>query len=152
MRNKSLDVVVIGSGFGGAITACRLAERNYKILILERGRRWIASKYHAKYPDRTPYPRNFGDPWIWCNAHPERLNGWADFRVYPGMTVVQGAGVGGGSLIYANVSVEAPPDVFASGWPREVTYTELKPHYDAVARSMDVQAIPPKQSNPRTHL
>jgi cholesterol oxidase len=41
------DVIVIGSGFGGAITACRLAEANYKVLVLERGRRW----------DKTSYPR-----------------------------------------------------------------------------------------------
>src|SRR5438132_8241332 len=152
MRNKSLDVVVIGSGFGGAITACRLAERNYKVLILERGRRWIAPKYHAKYPDRTPYPRNFGDPWIWSNTSPAQLNGWADFRIYPGMTVVQGAGVGGGSLIYANVSVEASRGVFTTGWPKELTYNELKPYYKAVANSMAVQRIPSKQWNPRTHL
>ena len=41
------DAIVIGSGFGGAITACRLAEAGYKVLILERGRRW----------DKTNYPR-----------------------------------------------------------------------------------------------
>ena len=63
----SFDVIVIGSGFGGAITACRLAEAGYKVLILERGRRW----------DKTNYPRKPEDPWTWSDTHPERQNGWA---------------------------------------------------------------------------
>src|SRR4051812_2464735 len=101
------DVIVIGSGFGGAITACRLAEKGSRVLILERGRRW----------DKTSYPRSPGDPWIWSSLHPELLNGWLDLRKFPGMSVLQGAGVGGGSLIYANVSCNAPEAVFKQGWP-----------------------------------
>jgi cholesterol oxidase len=49
------DVLVIGSGFGGAITACRLAEKGAKVRVLERGRRW----------DKTTYPRKPEDDWIW---------------------------------------------------------------------------------------
>lgn len=136
------DVIVIGSGFGGAITGCRLAEKGYRVLILERGRRW----------DKDSYPREVDDPWIWNQDRSERMNGWVDFRVFPDMTVVQGAGVGGGSLIYASVSVEAPQKVFTSGWPPEITYDELKPHYDAVKAFMNVQQLPANQWNPRTHL
>src|ERR1017187_1291831 len=55
--SMDFDVIVIGSGFGGAITACRLAEANYKVLILERGRRW----------DKTSYPRTPSDMWTWNN-------------------------------------------------------------------------------------
>jgi cholesterol oxidase len=138
----SFDVIVIGSGFGGAITGCRLAEAGYKVLILERGRRW----------DNTTYPRKPGDPWIWDQDRPEEKNGWVDFRMFPNMTIVQGAAVGGGSLIYANVSAEAPPSVFENRWPKEITYSELKPHYDAVGSFMNVQKIPVKQWTPRTHL
>ena len=57
------DVIVIGSGFGGAITSCRLAEAGYKVLILERGRRW----------DKTTYPRELEDPWIWNHKRPLRI-------------------------------------------------------------------------------
>ena len=114
------DVIVIGSGFGGAISGCRLAEAGYKVLILERGRRW----------DKTTYPRGEGDPWLWNEDHPEKENGWIDFRVFPHMSVAQGAAVGGGSLIYANISCEAPKDTFDKGWPKEITYSDLKPHYD----------------------
>jgi cholesterol oxidase len=138
------DVIVIGSGFGGAITACRLAEKGYKVLILERGRRW----------DKNTYPSKNKDPeaWLWSHAHPERKNGWLDFRIFPDMSVMQCAGVGGGSLIYANISVEAPAKVFAAGWPLEITYAELKPYYDIVKSFMNVRQLPSNQWNPRTHL
>ena len=136
------DVIVIGSGFGGAITACRLAQAGYKVLILERGRRW----------DKTNYPRVPEDPWTWSHSHPERENGWLDLRCFPHMTVAQGAAVGGGSLIYANISCEAPPEVFSSGWPAEITYGELKPYYDRVAEFMNVRKIPATQWPARTKL
>jgi cholesterol oxidase len=136
------DAIVIGSGFGGAITACRLAEANYKVLILERGRRW----------DKTNYPREVGDQWLWNNDHPEKEQGWLDFHVFPHMSVATGAAVGGGSLIYANISCEAPEAVFDAGWPKEVTYAELKPHYDTVAKFMNVQEVPANQWTNRMKL
>jgi len=136
------DAIVIGSGFGGAITACRLAQAGLKVLILERGRRW----------DKTTYPSRTGRGWIWSHSRPESSNGWIDMRVFRHMAVVQGAGVGGGSLIYANISCEAPRSVFDEGWPAEITYQELKPHYDKVADFMDVQKVPANQWNPRMRL
>src|SRR5947209_7761551 len=97
------DVIVIGSGFGGAITGCRLAEAGYQVRILERGRRWTYDEKKANaYPRLSASP----DRWVWSHESPERFNGWMDLRVFPTMTVAQGAGVGGGSLIYANISVE----------------------------------------------
>jgi cholesterol oxidase len=136
------DAIVIGSGFGGAITACRLAEAGHRVLVLERGRRW----------DKTTYPRDEQDAWIWSQSRPEQRNGWLDLRLFRHMTVVQGAGVGGGSLIYANISCEAPPAVFETGWPKEITFQVLKPYYDRVARFMDVQPVPGNQWNPRMRL
>jgi cholesterol oxidase len=131
----AFDVIVIGSGFGGAITACRLAEGGCKVLILERGRRW----------DKTNYPRRPEDPWLWKSDCPEKKNGWLEMHVFPHMAVAQGAGVGGGSLIYANISCEAPKSVFENGWPKEITYNELKPYYDAVKKFMNVQEVPDNQ-------
>src|SRR5579863_6559830 len=136
------DVIVIGSGFGGAIMACRLAEANYKVLVLERGRRW----------DKTSYPRQPEDMWTWNQENPEREHGWIDLRVFPHMTVVQGAAVGGGSLIYANISCEAPESAFRAGWPREITAAELKPYYDKVAKFMNVQQVPANQWTNRMRL
>jgi cholesterol oxidase len=138
----SLDVIVVGSGFGGAITGCRLAEGGYKVLILERGRRW----------DKTNYPRNPEDMWIWDSGRPEKKNGWLDLRSFPNMTVAQGAAVGGSSQIYANISCEAPATTFVDGWPKEINYTELKPHYDTVASFMNVQEVPDNQWSKKMDL
>jgi len=145
----NFDVIVIGSGFGGAITACRLSEAGYKVLILERGRRW-----DKKSTDKaTAYPRLPGDPWTWSHEQPEKENGWLDLRVFDRISVAAGAAVGGGSLIYANISCEAPSEVFETPtWPKEIPYTELKPHYDTVAKFMNVQKIPDNQWTERMKL
>ena len=136
------DAIVIGSGFGGAVTACRLAEHGYRVLVLERGRRW----------EERNYPRSIGDAWCWDVARPERWNGWMDLRCFRHMAVVQGAAVGGGSLIYANVSAVPHPEIFDQGWPPEITGEEMAPHYAAVGAFMGVQKIPPNQWTPRTKL
>ena len=136
------DAIIIGSGFGGAITACRLAEAGAKVLILERGRRW----------DKKSYPSVTEKNWVWSHKEPEILNGWTDIRVFKNMSVIQGAGVGGGSLIYANISTEAPPHTFKAPWCAEITYDELKPYYDRVAKFMNVQKVPEAQWPERTRL
>lgn len=138
----NFDAIVIGSGFGGAITACRLAEGGYRVLILERGRRW----------NKKTYPSVTNRDWIWNNEDPEHFNGWTDLRVFNEMSIIQGAAVGGGSLIYANISTEAPPAVFQAPWPSEITYQELKPYYDQVAAFMNVQKVPVGQWPERTRV
>ena len=99
------DVVVLGSGFGGAITSCRLAEAGYKVLILERGRWWQPKDFPSGRSEATNYPRDQGDPWIWDQEAPEERNGWVDFRIFPNMTVVQGAT--GTSTISTSVTPDA---------------------------------------------
>ncbi|MCH8310251.1 MAG: GMC family oxidoreductase [Chloroflexi bacterium] len=136
------DAVVIGSGFGGAVTACRLAEQGRSVLILERGRRWQVEDY----------PRDLGDDWIWDQHKPQKRHGWIDLRLFPNMVVVQGAGVGGGSLIYANISIDAKPDTFDQGWPSEITWRDMNPYYDTVGRMLNVQRLPANQWTERTKL
>jgi cholesterol oxidase len=136
------DVIIIGSGFGGAVTACRLAQAGAKVLVLERGREWNV----------TNFPRKVNDPWVFDAARPERAHGWFDVRMFPNMTVLAGAGVGGGSLVYANISVEAKPDTFLSGWPDGITFDTLVPHYAEVGRMMEVKRVPQPQWPERTKL
>lgn len=142
MAQFEFDAVVIGSGFGGAVSACRLSEQGQKVLVLERGRRWTPQTY----------PRDANDAWLWNQDKPHQCNGWADLRTFSDMWVAAGAGVGGGSLIYANVSVEAKPEAFARGWPAAISYEALKPYYDRVGQMLSVSELPATQFNARTRL
>lgn len=136
------DVVIVGSGFGGAVAACRLATRGLGVLVLERGRRW--------HPD--DFPTEMEDRWVWDDNRPERCNGWIDLRAMDEMTVVQGAGVGGGSLIYANVSIDAKPETFASGWPGAITAEALAPYYARVSDMLRPAVLPDNQLTERFRL
>jgi len=140
--SEMFDAIVIGSGFGGAITACRLAEKGMKVLVLERGRRWTPQEY----------PRRAGDAWLFSDRQPARQHGWLDLRFFANMTVAQAAGVGGGSLAYSSVALEAHPSLFTNGWPREITYDELKPCYDRVTQMMHLQSVPDGQLTQRFKL
>src|ERR1700682_3471455 len=155
------DVVVIGSGFGGAVTAYRLAASNYSVLVLERGHRWGPNKgkrdevnERGDYRDDevVNFPRTAKDAWFWDHKHPEQSHGWLDFRNFPYMGVVLGSGVGGGSLIYANVSIEADERAFDKGWPAEITLKELKPYYDKVTAMLELAKVPPQQWSERVKL
>jgi cholesterol oxidase len=140
--STDFDIVIVGSGFGGSVCAFRLASAGASVLVLERGRRWSPATF----------PRKPTDPWIWDPRQPERKHGWFDFRIFPNMTVVQGAGVGGGSLVYANISVNAKKETFNSGWPPEIRFDELQDHYEAVRVAMSVAPVPTNQWPERTKL
>jgi len=139
---NDFDVVIVGSGFGGAVAACRLSAAGRRVLVLERGRDWKPEDY----------PRDPTDAWIWDDDEPAARNGWIDFRYFGDMAVVQGAAVGGGSLIYANISVEAEPWVFDEGWPPEITYQTLAPHYATVGEMLGVHELPDNQLTERFKL
>jgi cholesterol oxidase len=136
------DVVIVGSGFGGAVCAYRLSTAGARVLVLERGRRWHPGNF----------PRKPTDPWIWDDRRVERCHGWFDFRVFKRMSVIQGAGVGGGSLVYANISVDAKADTFDQGWPPEITFGMLQDHYAKVAHMLESRPVPRRQWPERTSL
>jgi cholesterol oxidase len=124
------DAVVIGSGFGGAVAACRLAQAGLSVAVLERGRRY----------DFNSFPRNWNNPWdgwLWSSDQ-----GLFDVKLWgQEMTVVQAAGLGGGSLIYANVQMRAPAAVFDQGWPSGYSRAALDPYYDLVGYMLDINPI-----------
>ena len=123
------DAIVIGTGFGGAVCACRLAQANFKVGVFERGHR---------YPP-APFPRDSKDimaGWLW-----QLGRGLFDIRALSEMTTVQAAGYGGGSLIYANVQLRPPRSVFDRGWPRGYNLDVLAPYYALVSYMLDVKPI-----------
>lgn len=121
------DCVVIGSGFGGAVSAMRLAQKGYRVAVLESGKRFRSKDYA-----RTNWnlPRYFWAPLFRCF-------GIQKITLLKGVMVLHGAGVGGGSLVYANTLMRPKPEVFRQGhWPQAHDWNaELDPHY-ATARRM----------------
>src|SRR5262249_13651704 len=84
-------------------------------------------------------PRDWNNPlngWLWDTGQ-----GLFDVKPFQQMTVVQSAGLGGGSLIYANVHLRAPEAVFAQGWPAGYSRGALDPYYDLVAYMLDINPI-----------
>ncbi len=136
------QAIVIGTGFGGAVTACRLTQARQDVGVFERGRR---------YPP-APFPRDLADltrGWLWPLGQ-----GLFDIRLFSEMAVVQAAGFGGGSLVYANVQLRPPDSAFAAGWPAGYNLTTLGPYYDLVAYMLDVKPITVRSPHlpPRTEL
>ena len=138
----SFDVVIIGSGFGGAVTACRLAEAGASVCVFERGRRW----------EPGTYPRRLRDPWLFDSRRPQKKNGWLDIRAFRRLIVVQGAGVGGGSLCYSSVLLRGEESVFADGWPAQINYHELAADYDRVSEMLRPRTVPVGQHTRRHQL
>ena len=149
-ENVPFDAVVIGTGFGGAVASCRLAQANKRVCILERGRRYLLNDFPrpAKRPDNLPQTSR----WLWTLDQ-----GLWDLRDLQGMLAAVAAGYGGGSLVYANVHLRAPAQVFAPlsssngdplGWPTAYTRVALDPYYDAVAAALRVRPIPVTLSPP----
>jgi len=143
---EHFDAVVVGSGFGGSVTAFRLAEGGLRVCLLERGKAYPPGSFA-----RTPYDmaRNFWDP-------SDGKHGMFDLWTFKGLEALVSSGLGGGSLIYANVLIRKDPEWFVNeageDWP--VTRDDLDPHYDRVEPMLAPQRYPfdvePYSQTPKT--
>jgi cholesterol oxidase len=136
------DVVVIGSGFGGSINALRLAQAGKSVLVLERGRRWHAGEFPR---DTTDVNDVF---WRWPKKSASR--GLYELRFFSGVSAVVASGVGGGSLVYANINIRPDAAVFEDDrWPRAITRAVLEPYFDRVATTLGVSPVPTLTAIPK---
>jgi cholesterol oxidase len=145
---RHYDAVVIGSGFGGSVMALRLAAGGQRVLLLERGRRYSPGSF-----PRSPYrmARALWDP-------SEGLYGMFSVWSFDNLGAIVSSGLGGGSLIYANVLLRKDPEWFvhedgAGDSPERwlVTREELEPHYDEAERMLGAQRFPFDVPNPTQH-
>src|SRR5262245_23078386 len=115
------DFVIVGSGFGGSVSALRLVEKGYKVLVLEKGRRFSPSDF-----PRTNW--NLRD-WLWMPVL--GMRGLFKMTFFQHVTVFSGVGVGGGSLVYANTLPVPKQEFFRSGsWAGLADWSaELQPFY-----------------------
>jgi cholesterol oxidase len=127
-------IVVIGSGFGGSVFACRLAERqSATVYVLERGRQYGRNQFPRR-PDQLR--EAFWDP-------TDGKYGMFEYQSFPSadIDVLTASGLGGGSLIYANVLYEMPPEFFA-GWPGGIDRQTIDPYYQKVIDMMEARPYP----------
>jgi cholesterol oxidase len=128
------DVVVVGSGFGGSVSALRLAEKGYRVAVLEAGRR---------FTEQT-LPKTSWDLGAFLWAPALGLHGMQRITWLKDVVVLSGAGVGGGSLVYANTLYTPPPPFFSDRQWAHITdwSSELAPHYAQASRMLGVVEQP----------
>jgi cholesterol oxidase len=149
MGDLDYDVIVIGSGFGGSVSALRLAEKGYRVAVVEAGQRFDdpasadPRERHRALPRTSWHARRY----LWAPAL--GLTGIQRIHLLRGrrggrVLVLAGAGVGGGSLVYANTLYEPPQPFFDDPQWRHITdwRAELAPYYDQAQRMLGVTVNP----------
>lgn len=141
-------VVVIGSGFGGGVTALRLAQAGVDVLVLERGKRWPSG------PNANTFPtvQHLDQRALWYGSVPELFGkridagpyaGLLEARAHPNMTVLCAAGVGGGSLAYQGMTLQPSEAVFNEWFPEQLDWKMMdRVHYPRVAKMLQVAQCP----------
>ncbi len=134
MNDYDYDVIVVGSGFGGSVTALRLTEKGYRVGVLESGRRWNAEDYPKT---NWNIPKAIWAPRLGLTG-PQRISALGKCLVF------SGSGVGGGSLIYGNTLYEPLPEFYRDrAWAHITDWkSELAPYYDQAARMLGVVENP----------
>lgn len=160
MRSAATEAVVIGSGFGGSITASRLAEAGVKVTLLERGPWWDTVPVQSMgIENRTPLPRGLS---LFTRSlrsvyHPllpwgrTRVNRKGLFEVYfsRGMEVVCASGVGGGSHVYSGLHRRPARPDYWDGHCEDLSEEAMAPHYAAFLHQ--VGSAPPGPENAPPH-
>ncbi len=148
----SWDAIVVGSGFGGAVTAARLSEKGLRVLVLERGPWWGGGGEGQPPENRRAFPHGLqGAPRLLRNVRfaltengrelMVRPDGWYEMHLFNRLLVLGGSAVGGGSLAYTSVLQEPGAD-FWKGFVPEITAREMAPYFKKVKALINPQPFP----------
>ncbi|PHV13415.1 GMC family oxidoreductase N-terminal domain-containing protein [Chitinimonas sp. BJB300] len=154
------EALIIGSGFGGGTMCARLSKRwPGKVLLLERGKAYpkgrfprspndLASNFWSPADDKSVRPSHV----LQQKTNKNMLLGMFDVRSFPRMDTVTCAGLGGGSLIYANVFLRPSARLFEQNWPKGLNLQTLAPYYDVAQSVLGARTIPPHRDENDTRF
>ncbi|MBO0843278.1 MAG: GMC family oxidoreductase [Nocardioides sp.] len=162
---EEVRVLVIGSGFGGGVTALRLAQAGVPVTVLERGRRWETGPDAETFPHASSPDKRL----LWYGTTPEAarplqqlLGKPIDMTPYVGlvepvlgvnMLAMCAAGLGGGSLVYQGMTLQPAKDVFNELLPEQLDYVQMDAtYYPRVARMLQVETAPDELIDSPTYL
>ncbi len=121
------DYLIVGSGFGGSVSALRLAEKGYSVGVVEMGKRWTADDF----------PKTTWNLWRWIWRPGLGLKGFYNMRPFKHVVILCGNAVGGGSITYANTLLSPPATVWGEGsWKGLADWAAEMPAHYATARRM----------------
>jgi cholesterol oxidase len=134
LNQLEYDWLVIGSGFGGSVSAMRLAEKGYKVAVIEAGKRYRDEDYAKSAWDLRRF--------LWLPS--VGLHGIFRLTPFRDVFIASGSAVGGGSVVYANTLYRARPEFFANPQWKDLGDWEstLRPHYETAERMLGVQTVP----------
>jgi cholesterol oxidase len=146
-------VVIIGSGFGGGVTALRLGQAGIRVLVLERGRWWRTGPNADTFPSASKPDKRLLFYSLWPQVNGERIG----FNPYAGvlepipgknLTTIVAAGVGGGSLLYQGMSLQPTQDLFNTWFPEQLDYSQMDSvYYPRVAQMLQLATAPDELIN-----
>ncbi len=130
MNQATPDLIVVGSGFGGAVCALRAAEAGLRVVVLERGPRLTPDLLQDMALGRTAVFRD------------EETPGVLELHRLSGLLALTASAVGGGSNLYTAVTVRPQPEVFERNWPSAINWWRLQPLYDRVQSVIRPSPVP----------
>ncbi len=144
--SNTVDAIVVGSGFGGAVAAARLAESGLRVLVLERGPWWGDDQSGRPFPRGPLGMRRAVRNVRWSRGRRSRSlvldrAGLLEVHLFERLLTVGASGIGGGSLVYADIQAEAD-ERFWDHFPQEITAEEMRRYYDRVRAVLQPAPLP----------
>lgn len=144
---KFIDYVILGTGFGAGTVGLRLAQAGKEVVFLERGRKWFGRNIPPAdtASGARAFPEDADDHFLWArkasNPFRQRL-GLYEMKQFAALQGLVASGVGGGSLIWANVVVKAHEEAFSAAWPKGTDLKSLERYYDYARPYLRPRATP----------